>query len=209
MRTFFIGAAAICAVAAAMLVAIYLATSGPTPGRDAPRPAQAPEPVAAPAIPAPPQATLNPFARPDAPAPETIPGPARLVPPAGTWEAIPVVARASALGPVGGAVGRGLIALQPQLAACFDPAAEVRFARQDFTSVRDAEPMEDQGATILVLQLDVAPGKVTVVDAPLETRGEASDAVIVCAQRLLRGRTFELPGMQASGRYRMLHPLSR
>ncbi len=209
MRTFFIGAAAICAVAAAMLVAIYLATAGPTPvTRRAPSDAGARagrgagRPCAAPGHPEPVRAPGRARAGDD-------PGPGAPRSSLGTWEAVPVVARASALGPVGGAVGRGLIALQPQLAACFDPASEVRFARQDFTSVRDAEPMEDQGATILVLQLDVAPGKVTVVDAPLETRGEASDAVIVCAQRLLRGRTFELPGMQASGRYRMLHPLSR
>jgi hypothetical protein len=109
---------------------------------------------------------------------------------------------------VGAAIGRGLLELQPLLTACFDEDTQARFGSEAYTTVRDAVPMDDRGATVLVLQIETGPGEARIVDAPVETRGTASDGLIACAQRVLRGQRFEAPQARAGGRIRLLHPLS-
>jgi hypothetical protein len=128
-------------------------------------------------------------------------------PPAGSWEAVPLSPRASALGPLGAAVGRELNELQPQLAACFDEEVQARHGAAGVTAVRDLAPQADQGTTVLVLELETQAGAVRIADAPVEARGGASDGLLACAQRVLRGKVFDAPGAHAGARHRLLHPL--
>lgn len=190
---------------------IYVATE------DGPRPASA---ALAPPLPAPDAAPPAPIVLPPpAPGPAFAPPPeppgmepeepalARYRPPSGSWESVAPVVRAAALGPAGTVVGRDLIALQPQLAACFQEASVARFGREQPTQTLDVERLEDTGVTVLVLQVETAPGRATIVDAPLETRGGASDGAIACAQRLLRGRTLRTADARPPARHRLLFNL--
>ena len=132
-------------------------------------------------------------------------------PPAeGSWEAVRPVARPAALGSVGAALGRGLNEIKDQLDACFDEDAQARYGQVAVTRTRDNAPIVDDGqATILMLQLETQQGAVRVVDAPVETQGAASDGLIACAQRLLRGLEFEAPDAKAGQRHRVFFPLNQ
>lgn len=212
LRRFLVGLAAIAVFGGGILIAIVVVTS--------PGPAQTTRPSAWSSEGSPPAAALEVTAAvssisPDArlramtplPPPVLAPlgevGPARSVPPKGSWEAIPVAARPSALGAVGAAIGRGLNNLDAELAPCFDELTQARYGRESHSAVRDAEPMDDRGVTILVLEVEVGGGRARIVDAPVETRGGASDGLIACAQRVLRGRTFEVPAAERPERFRL------
>lgn len=204
-------------VAASIGAMAWILATGDAPGAGAgAAPAPAVVPVAAPvpeAQPAPlvlpPPAALPSFAPPPEPSGMEPEGPnlPRYEPPRGSWEAVAPVARAAALGPSGAAVGRDLIALQGQLTTCFDEATAARFAREQPTQTLDPERLEETGATVLVLEIETAPGRATIVDAPLETRGSASDGAIACAQRLLRGRTVRTTDGRPPARHRLLFNL--
>ena len=125
----------------------------------------------------------------------------------GTWEAVAPVARPASLGPVGAAIGRELNELHPRLSACFDEDTAARHGTQPVTAVQDAAPTPDMGTTVLMLQVESSGGTARIVDAPVETRGGASDGVIACAQRLLRGTTMEVPVEKAGTRHRILYTL--
>ena len=133
------------------------------------------------------------------------PPPAR--PPPDSWEAVKPVARLSALGPVGAAVGRELAELQPQLSACFDEVSQARHGQRPYTSTRDEARLEEAGATVLVLQLEMSHGEVRIVDAPVETHGSASDGLIACAQKVLRGHVIKEPAATTGGRARVMFSL--
>jgi hypothetical protein len=204
-----IGVFAILGFGALALAVVWGATAGlggagRVPGGDSapPTPAVAqPTPTATPLV-------LPPRAEP-VPPPPLIQGPPRPQPPEGSWEAVPQVARASHLGPLGGAVGRALNGLQPLLSACFDEVTQARHGQTPYTTTQDAQPLEDYGTTILVLQLETGQGEVRIVDAPVETRGGASDGLIACAQRVLRGRSFQVPGARPGARHRLLFTLTQ
>lgn len=215
LRTFAIAVAILAALSAGAMAWIYVVTERPG-SSSAPRPsavaAEDAAPAQAPLLPPPSVAAAPgglPIIPPAAPVPEepVIP---RYAPPAGSWEAIPPVATAAALGPPGVAVARELTALQPQLGACFDEDTAARFGRERVTETQDLERMEDHGYTVLMLEVETGPGRVTIVDAPVETRGTASDGAIACAQRLLKGRAVRLAGAAAPGDRRRvlfnLHP---
>ncbi len=204
MRKLVIGVAAIAAFTAAALVAIWLATrSGPAaPGASAP---VAPRAEIAAAPPAPPPALGTPLA-PQTPGPPPVMGPPPPEPPKGSWEAIPVVARPSALGPLAGAIGRGLIELQPQLAACFDEDTAARYGTRPVSVAKDAST-GSRSTPVLILQIETGGDEARIVDAPVDSAGSASDGVIACAQSVLRGRRFPAPGAPAGARYRMTQPL--
>jgi hypothetical protein len=210
MKTFLAGAAVIGLAGIAILVALYVATQAP-PSAPNDGPAASVTVPPAPDAPAPALAYERPAPLPAQapPRPPDLVGPKRLTPQAGSWESVAVAARARELGPLGAAVMRGLNDLQPQLAGCFDEVTEARFARESVTPTRDAEPMQDQGATIFVLLLESGGGMVRIVDAPVETQGAAGDGVVVCAQRLLRGRSFAVPTTPADGRHRLIFQLTR
>ncbi len=206
MRKLAIGVAAIAAFTAVALLGIWFVTrSGPaapsTGNASAPAPEVAvPPPAPSPALPV----TLAP----QVPGPPPVMGPPPAEAPKGSWEAVPVVARASALGPLAGPVGRGLLELQPQLAACFDEDTAARFGTQPRTIAKDASN-SDRGTPALVLQIETAGGEARIVDAPLDTQGGASDGVIACAQTVLRGRRFPAPGAPPGAKYRVMQPLTQ
>lgn len=210
LKTFLAGAVVIGVAGIAILVGVYVVTQAPPSAQNGGAAAVAVPPAPpAPVALAPAYEQSAPLPAQAPPRPPDLVGPKRLTPQAGSWESVAVAARARELGPLGAAVMRGLNELQPQLAGCFDEVTEARFARESVTTTRDAEPMQDQGATILVLLLESGRGKVQIVDAPVETQGTAGDGVVACAQRLLRGRTFEVPATPAAGRHRLVFQLMR
>jgi hypothetical protein len=207
VRRLVLGIAAISVFMGIAVLVLTLATrSGP--------PAWPRENAAQEATPAPAQPVALPSALPgatrlDPPPPPMIqdappPRPAR-----DSWEAVPAVARPAALGPLGGAIGRGLLELQPRISACFDEDTQARFGQQGYTAVKDYAPMDDHGSTILVLQVETLAGAARIVDAPVETRGGASDGLIACVQRVLRGHSTPVPQAQPGARYRILYPVTR
>ncbi|MCM2334799.1 MAG: hypothetical protein NDI82_12745 [Anaeromyxobacteraceae bacterium] len=134
-------------------------------------------------------------------------GPPRVVPPPDSWEAVPVIsARFRGKDPVAAALSRELADLHDTLTPCFDPAVASRQGGAVPTRTKD-EVQEEGDTLVLVLHLEVQQGAVRVVDAPAASSGGASDATIACAQKVLRGKAFEVPGAQAAGRRRMQHAL--
>ena len=213
-RTFLVGVASILVLVAASVATVLLLTrDGRAPGRAAVVEAAPPPPAAVqlggPASPASPPSSDLPggllgrgvpvSVERDAPPPP---------PPRDSWEAVPVTARAGALGPLGTAVGRELNDLHDRLSACFDEDAQARHGTQPISAVRDAAPLEDPGMPVLMLQLEAGGNQVRIVDAPVEARGGASDGLIACAQRVLRGQVFEAPVGRQAGRHRLLLTLS-
>jgi len=218
-RKLLLAGGALVALGGGAVVAVTLATSGgPWPS-----PAPALEPVGTPAPPAdladagymPPPPPLPkdptsglsilPTGGPAAPPPTDALPPK---PPKGSWEAVPPSARAATLGPVGAAVGRELIDLQPRLAACFDEVSQARNGQQPVSETQDGT-LAEGGATVLMLELETSPDEVRIVDAPLESRGGASDGLVACAQRVLRGHRLAAPGAKPGQRFRLLHNLTQ
>ena len=138
------------------------------------------------------------------PAPVAAPPPP---PPRGSWEAVPITARAKALGRVGGLIQARLNDLQDDLRTCFTADAQARHGGELVTTVKDAAPMDDAGTLVLVLQLEGQAGSVRIVDAPVESRGPAGEELIACAQNLLRGKVLDVPNVAAGTKYRLLFPL--
>ena len=135
--------------------------------------------------------------------------PAAPPPAKGSWEAIPVSSlRNRALGAVGGSVQAELNELHDALTACFDEETAARQGAAQVRSVKDAAPPDETGAISLVLQLETRNGEVVVVDAPVETRGDASDGTLACAQAVLRGKVLAAPGAKAGERLRARYTLS-
>lgn len=133
-------------------------------------------------------------------------GPALVPAPPGSWEAVPIVSnRTRAMEPALAGVARGLVELQDGLAACFDPAEAARVGAATFTRVKDAEPQDEAGTTLLVLELELSANQARVVDAPVEATGDASEATLACLQAALRGKTFEAPGAKPGERRRLQH----
>jgi hypothetical protein len=176
------------------------------PAASAPAPAPTPEPAPA-AAPAAFQRLGPQPVVPAPPAPPNVYGPARIEPPKGSWEAVPIATGRSRPSPLAAAIQRGLNELQEKISPCFDEDTAARHGQEKVTTVKDAYTMDDQGATVLVLQLEVSGTTARLVDAPVETRGGASDGVIACAQRVLRGKTFDVPPGKHPDRYRMMYSL--
>jgi hypothetical protein len=215
MRTFLVGLGVIAAFGIAVAAGILLATAPRSSLSVAARPGPGAPAKVDPAL-APTGLSLQEAFRAAAPAPQQpkpVPlgevTPAKVAPPPGSWEAVPVVARPAALGPVGAAVGRGLNNLSDELAACFDEETQARFGASPVSHVRDAETMNDAGTTVLVLEIESGSRTARIVDAPVETRGGASDGLIACAQHVLRGKSFEVQEAVRHQRHRVLFPLQQ
>ncbi len=144
---------------------------------------------------------------PDPPPPTLIMGAPPPKPAEGSWEAVTPAARPASAGPAGAALGRELNELQPKLSACFDEDRQARHGQQPVTRTQDYAPREDTGTTVLMLQVETSPGQVRIVDAPVETQGGASDGLVACAQRVLRGHVLRTPAATEQGRYRVLFTL--
>ncbi len=145
--------------------------------------------------------------RPELPPPPVIHDVPPPRPPPGSWEAIRPAARPAELGPVGAAIGRELNELHPSLSACFDEVTQARYGQQGYSSVGDYARTDDHGTTVLMLEVETLQGQVRIVDAPVETRGGASDGLLACAQRVLRGHVVQVPEAKPGSRHRMLFTL--
>lgn len=135
-------------------------------------------------------------------------GPAPSKPPPGSWEAVAPVARPGALGPLGGAITQGLAALKPDLDECYTAASQARNADQYVSEVKDEIVAEDNGTATLMLQLEGSQGSIRIVDAPVEMRGTASDGLIACVQKQLRGQVIPAAAARPGTRYRIPFPLT-
>lgn len=120
-------------------------------------------------------------------------------PPAGSWEAVAILA------PRRGAINLDLEDVQARLSDCFSPAVAGRGG--NVLEVKDAAPLKDDTATTLLLELEVAGDQVRIVDAPVESRGQASNGTLSCAQGLLRGKTVPSPGL-TPGKHRLRFTLA-
>lgn len=209
MRKAIIAAGAIVALGGAAMLAIWLVTRG-GPGSQAASP-QLPEggqPASEVPLERPlPAIQLGGRIGGVPPSPPQVYEPPPPKPPPGSWEAVTVTARAAALGPVGAAVDRELGELQPQLSACFDEVTQSRYGQTGFSRTQDRDTPNETGTTVFLLQLETSAGKVRIVDAPLETQGTASDGLVACAQRVLRGRVIDAPEAKTGQRARLIFPL--
>lgn len=121
-------------------------------------------------------------------------------PPApGSWEAVPILASRRR------AIALDLEDLQPRLGDCFSPSASSRSG--SVIETRDAAPLRDDVTTTLLLELEVAGDRVFIVDAPVESRGLATNGTLSCAQAVLRGATVPSPGLP-DGKHRLRFALA-
>lgn len=117
----------------------------------------------------------------------------------GTWEAVPVLpARASR------SLAREFDGLRGLMSQCFDPETAARYGTQA-PSVTGAGGAAQPGATtVLMIEVEVTEKGSTVVDAPVEVRGDVSEETLSCVQNALRGKptTFRgTPGQRLRFRY--------
>jgi hypothetical protein len=211
-KVFLAGVGAIALLVVGSVAVVVLVT-----GDDPPRGAAARQAASAPAAPAgqgisreglpPPPTALTYGTPPPAEAPPRPVSARAPAPPAGSWEAVPVTARAKSLGRLGGAVAAQLMEFRDQLTTCFTYEAQARLGSGAVTHVQDASPMDDHGSIVLVLQLEGQQGGFRIVDAPVETRGPAGDELLACAQSVLRGKVLAVPGAQPGQKVRLLHQL--
>jgi hypothetical protein len=211
-KAFLAGVGAIAILVGGSVAFLVMISDEDRPRAAARSPAAAPTSGVGPTRPTgipPPPETLTygdaPPAAPNLPAPA---GPPPPPPPKGSWEAVPITAKARSLGRVGGLVLARLNELHDELTACFTYEAQAQRGSGPVSMVRDAAPMDDTGSVVLVLQLEGQPGGYRIVDAPVETRGPAGDELLACAQGVLRGKVLEVPAAVPGSRYRLLHLLT-
>jgi hypothetical protein len=216
LRKLALAGGAVLLFAGAAVLLVTLATStGPGPSSApaatvvAPAPAEVPDAGSVPPPPLPKDTATGlpvlPTGGPSA-APPSDPLPPQ--PPKGSWEAVPPAARASTLGPLGAAVGRELLDLQPRLSACFDEVSQARHGQQAVAETQDGT-LGEGGATVLMLEIEASSDEVLIVDAPVESRGGAGDGLIACAQQVLRGQRIAAPGAKPGQRFRLMHSLTQ
>lgn len=224
MRRIALGAVAVLLLAGGAIAAIVLLTGGGPAGGIGPEPlaavvdsqagtdsGQAPAPATPPPAPPP---DLSRYARQTG----TLPPPMEYQPtppppPPGSWEAArPTLP--SRMGAIGGALHAGLQELEPRLSACFDEVTQARYAQAMAPGTApEAEPDPDapppSGAVpALLLHVETLDGRIRIADAVVESRGGASDGLVACTQRVLRGQTFPAPGAKPGQRFRVPHRIA-
>ncbi|HTN54482.1 MAG TPA: hypothetical protein VML50_18885, partial [Anaeromyxobacter sp.] len=125
-------------------------------------------------------------------------------PPKGSWAAVPATARIAALGPLGREIRAGLDDLAPRLSRCAEAEVQARHGGQEVSGLQGAD---EKGAPALMLEIETLDGEVRIVDAPVETRGQADDGLFACAQRALRGQVIPAASARPGSRIRLLYPL--
>lgn len=125
-----------------------------------------------------------------------LPAPA---PSPGSWEAVPIFASRRRQ------IALDLEGLQPRLGECYSPSVSSRGG--SVVETRDAAPLRDEAATTLLLELEVTGDRVLIVDAPVESRGLATNGTLSCAQAVLRGATVPSPGLP-DGKHRLRYALA-
>jgi hypothetical protein len=191
-------------------IAVILSTGGDVSGPDLP-----PVSIAAPSapvnIPIGPIPSIGPDGnlRTVEPAPPVEFEPPPPPPPEDTWEAIPAAARPARLGVIGRVMTNALAEIQPRLSTCFDEETQSRFGQTPVSRpLAGGREADQQGPTLLILNMEVQPGQIRIVDAPVESQGRASDGLVACAQRILRGHVIRTPAAQNTERARMIFQLN-
>ncbi len=133
--------------------------------------------------------------------------PAPPPPPDDSWEAVPPVGRLARLGRLGPPISNELNELQPRLSRCFDEETQAQHGQYPVSRALDGRSRGGSSAAVLLLNLEVQPGLVRIVDAPVESQGQASDGLVACAQRILRGHVLSTPAATTAGRFRLVFPL--
>lgn len=197
MRRRFLLLAAGVVLFGAASIAVILLVGGGAGSSDASPPLSRPETAP---LPLPPPGAVVVEPRP-IPPPEPAPPPLP-PPPAGSWDAVRV---APQRGTVAAAITQEL---QPAVGECFDEDVQARWGPQGgrHTTV-DYGAMDDLGEPVVLLQIETFADGIQIVDAPVETRGRASDGLLACAQAALRGKQVEVPGTSPGQRYRMRWPI--
>lgn len=108
------------------------------------------------------------------------------------------------LGPVGPQLLSGLNAVRPRLAACVD---QERRSRAQPTPAQGRRPAPAIGRPVLMLEIETSPGTVRILDAPVADRRGASDALVECAQGVLRGLTVDAPASRQASRHRIAYSM--
>jgi hypothetical protein len=209
-RLVIVAVSGIALLGAAALAMVLLATPGgpppPAPSPD-PSPVTTGEPprVGSPSLPSQPGLPAG-LAAVGQPPPESLHEDPPPPPDPRSWEAVAPAGRVASIPGVGPEIGRALNELHPRLSECFTARGQGAGAG-GLTTVKDAQPLGEAGLAILMLQIETGNGQVSIVDAPVETRGEASDATLACAQRALRGASLYAPTAQPGQRLRVRYPL--
>ena len=199
MRPFLVVVGAIALLFAGAIAVVWVVTDGspspeePTRAQPPEVPAPAPDPgVAAAPVAAGAQEPLRPIPLPPAPAA-----------PAGSAAAREVRTLPRPLPAVAQALSR-------LAAPCFDEDTQARFGPRSHTSIGPASEARAAGLAALLVELEAVDGGLRVIDAPVATRGNASDGLLACAQEALRGRVVAVPSgvpFEPRQRVRMRFPL--
>jgi hypothetical protein len=129
-------------------------------------------------------------------------------PPDDSWEAVRVAGRPGSLGALGRIMMAELVELQPRLSLCFDEEAQSRFGQVPVSrALVGGQEADPNGPTVLFLNLDLQSGQIRIADAPVQSQGGASDGLVACAQRVLRGHVIPTAAAQQAGRARMMFQL--
>jgi len=191
-------------------IAVILATGGDTSLPDPPAPV-----VVAPAAPTPipigplPGLEGGPPAGGPAATPVVVYEPGPAPPPEDSWEAIPLATRPAKLGRIGPAVANELNELQPRLALCFDEETQARHGQLPVSRALDGTTRGEGPTAVLHLNLEVQPGEIRIVDAPVGSQGQVSDGLVACAQRILRGHVLRTPAAKEPAHFRLIFPLHK
>ncbi|MEI6225678.1 MAG: hypothetical protein WCS72_13040 [Deltaproteobacteria bacterium] len=164
-------------------------------------------PPPAPLTPLPPLKPLPDAPNQAGPGPQVVFEPAPPKPEKGTWAAVPAATRAAGLGAAGAVVSEFLAEAQEQITECFDEEVQSRHGQIPVSRSPTDRSEDADGPTLLVLHLETRPGEIRIADAPVEVQGGASDGLVACAQRVLRGQVISTPGSTKVGRARLVFPL--
>ncbi len=191
-NAFLAGGAIVALGVGAVLFIESLGESGPAPSTAAAEAPVAP-PLPRPAPPADVRATRAAMAQLNAPVqgtPEPVepPPPLPPAPPPATWASVEI-ANPHGAGSLGPAITAALGKLKPQLAECFTRPGQARYAQLGSAASKmpGGNAPRHVGPAIVLLSLEGDGHQLTVVDAPVESRGAATDGTLNCAQAKLRG----------------------
>ncbi len=211
-RTAIIAGGAIVALGAgAVLFIDGLGETGPTPSattQEAPLTTPPPRPPP-PADVRATRAALAQLAAPDTGPTQPVepPPPLPPAPPPDTWAAVEI-ANPHGAGSLGPAINAALARLKPQLAECFTRPGQARYAQlgSAASKVPGGDAKRHVGPAIVLLSLEGDGHQMTIVDAPIESRGAASDGTLNCAQAKLRGAKLAVE-TESAVRMRFRHVL--
>lgn len=188
---------------AALLLTWRATEPAPAPAGGGPPPPSPWEPP--PPLPAiPPPAAAGASSGPGGGAPRTARPRVDPAPAATPWPEVPIAARVTALGSLGGPVRAGLEAARDRMEYCFEEEMR-RLERAPPPARRPGDP--PGGPASLVLRLETREGVVEVVDTELDYLATSTPQLAVCCRSALRGVEFPAAGAVAGRRYRLKHLL--